>query len=427
MGAAMSEQSVSRRLFLQGASLATAGVLLPRRTSAATTGPNARLGVALIGLGGMGVEHLKWFAAQPDVRVVGLCDVDQGHLQGARANYPAECFATRDFRDLLGRGDIDAVVVATPDHWHGLTAIAAAKAGKHVYCEKPLCNSIAEGRALANAVEAAGVVLQTGSQERSNPGAKIARELIAAGKLGPVHTVRIQLPNAEPHLQEVANFTTPPPDSAPPPELDYDRWLGPAPSRAYNPKRCHFWWRFHSAYGGGEITDRGCHVIDLAHMILGLDATGPVEIKARGELPRGDFFDAFINFEFENRYAGGLRMIGANSGERGVQFEGDAGKLFVKVHGADLVADPASLLEGLTIPPAEHHAAHRRNFVDAAFGKGRVVAPVEAGHRTATVCHLNNIAMRLGKSFTWDPQSETASLAEVNALLSSKMREPWKV
>lgn len=423
----MSLHRVSRRRFLHGATLAAGGLLLPRGARAATTGPNSRLGVAFIGLGGMGSEHLNWFAAQSDVRVVGLCDVDREHLNAAQANAPNECFVTGDFRELIGRADVDAVVVATPDHWHALIAIAAAKAGKHVYCEKPLCNSIAEGRALADAVKAAGVFLQTGSQERSNPGAQIARELIAAGKLGAIHSVRVQLPNADPHLQEVANFTTPPADSDPPLQIDYDRWLGPAPSRAYNPKRCHFWWRFHSDYGGGEITDRGCHVIDLAHMILGLDATGPVEIKARGELPRGDFYDAFINFEFENRYADGLRVFGANRGERGLQIEGDVGKLFVKVHGADLIAEPANLLEGIAIPPAENHSAHRRNFLDAVFGKGSIAAPVEAGHRTATVCHLNNIAMRLGKGFTWDPNTETASLPEANALLGPTMREPWQL
>lgn len=417
--------SHSRRVFLQGSATLASSLAFGRVGFAA--GANERLGVAFIGLGGMGREHLNWYAAQPDTQVVGLCDVDSAHLKLAQAKAPADCFRTSDFRELIGRGDVDAVVVATPDHWHALTAIAAAKAGKHVYCEKPLCNSIAEGRALADAVKAAGVTLQTGSQERSNPGARIAQELITAGKLGKIHTVRIQLPNADEHLQQVVNFTSPPPDSAPPAGLDYDRWLGPAPSQAYNPKRCHFWWRFHSAYGGGEMTDRGCHVIDLAHMILGLDDTGPVEIKAHGVYPKGDFYDAFINFEFENRYADGLWMIGTNSGERGVQIEGDAGKLFVKVHGADLVAEPASLLDGITIPPAGNHNAHRRNFVDAVFGKGEVVAPVEAGHRTATVCHLNNIAMRLGQSFTWDPQTEKASLAEANAMLGPKMREPWKL
>ncbi len=415
----------SRRVFLQSSAALASSLALSRAGFGASA--NERLGVAFIGLGGMGSGHLDWFAQQGDVQVVGLCDVDESHLKAAQAKSPTDCFATPDFRELVGRDDVDAVVVATPDHWHALAAIAAAKARKHVYCEKPLCNSIAEGRALANAVQAAGVVLQTGSQERSNPGARTAQELIAAGKLGKIHTVRIQLPNSDPHLQEVANFTSPPPDCDPPAGLDYDRWLGPAPSRPYNPKRCHFWWRFHSAYGGGEITDRGCHVIDLAHMILGLDDTGPVEIKAHGEHPQGNFYDAFINFEFENRYANGLRMIGTNSGERGVQFEGEGGKLFVKVHGADLVAEPASLLAGISLPPAGDHAAHRRNFVDAVFGKGKVIAPVEAGHRTATVCHLNNIAMRIGKGFSWDPVTETASLAEANALLAPKMREPWKL
>jgi predicted dehydrogenase len=276
-------------------------------------------------------------------------------------------------------------------------------------------------------VTEADVVLQTGSHERSNPGAAIAKQVIGEGRLGKVRKVHIQLPAADAHLQEVANMTTPPPNSDTPPGLDYNFWLGPAPVKPYNPKRCHFWWRFHRDYGGGEMTDRGCHVIDLAHMIMGLDGTGPVKVSAKGQRPKNNFYDTFSTFEFTDTYADGLVMTGNNEGERGAMFEGTEGKLFIKVHGGELVADPVSLLDGISIAAPQHHAAHRRNFIDAIRNGTPVIAPVEAGHRTATVCHLNNIAMLLERDLEWDPVAEKTNDEEANGMLMRGMRAPWEV
>lgn len=415
-----------RRELLQGAA-AVAGAAAfsqPARWVKGSTAPNDRLGVASVGLGGMGRNHLKWCAGRDDIRIAALCDVDQRHLLAASADAP-DADAVHDFRDAIHRADVDAVVVATPDHWHALVTIAAAQAGKHVYCEKPLANSIGEGRAMADAVREAGVVLQTGSHERSNPGASVARRLVAEGKLGDVRLVRVHLPNSDQHLQEVENFTAPPPDSDPPKELDYDFWLGHTPVMPYNERRCHFWWRFHSNYGGGEMTDRGAHVIDLAHAILGLDATGPVRVEAKGRRPQGDFYDAFITFEFENHYANGLRIVGDNSGPRGLTLEGTEGKLFVAVHGCALKAAPASLLDGVELPRKDANATHRLNWLDGIRTGAALAAPAEAGHRTASACHLNNLAMRLGRGFEWDPQAERSSDDEVNAFLTPAMRPPW--
>jgi predicted dehydrogenase len=412
----------SRRDFLKHAT-ALAGVACtsPVWAGAATD----RLGVAFVGCGGMGGVHLGWALQQPDLRVAALCDVDANRLKNAAAQAP-DAFISGDFREVVGRDDVDVVFVVTPDHWHALVGIAAAKAGKHVYCEKPLTNSIGEGRALVNAVKDVGVILQTGSHERSNPGAAVAKQLVADGKLGEMKTVRIHLPNADAHQQEVENFTSPPPDTDPPAGLDYDFWLGHTPVMPYNEKRCHFFWRFHRAYGGGEITDRGAHVIDLAHMILGLDDTGPTRVHAVGTPPKGNFYDAFITFNFDNEYANGLRMIGNNSGQRGLTLEGTEGKLFVAVHGCALTAEPASLLEGITLPTIDANAAHKRTFIDAVrSGSGEVNAPVEAGYHTAVACHLNNLSMLTGKPFTWDPETEKSDSDEVNALLTPKMRAPW--
>lgn len=420
-----SDARASRRAFLSQSLAATAALLGGRRSRADQTSPNERLGLAVIGTGGMGSYHLDWFRQQDDVQVIAVCDVDRGHREQARAKAGPDCRAYRDYREVLELPQVDAVLIATPDHWHGLVAVAAARAGKHIYCEKPLTNSVGEGRAVCNAVKQAGVVLQTGSHERSSPGAHVARQLIADGRLGEIKHVSIHLPMVEPHLRSVAELASPPPSMPVPDGFDFDFWLGHTPPAPYTEKRCHFWWRFHSAYGGGEMTDRGAHVIDLAQMILNLDDTGPKSIEARGTAAAGGFFDAFIKFEFQNQYGNGLRMTGDNTGPRGARFHGSEGSLLVEVHGARLTADPPALLEGVTVPEAVPYDPHRRNFLDAVRHGTPVVAPAEAGHRTATICHLNNLALRLGRGFRWDPVVERTDDPQANDLLLPKMRVPW--
>ena len=421
----LESRTASRRVFLGRFAAACGASAVPRFVRAQPTAANERLGIGVIGTGGMGSSHLDWHLSRDDVRVVALCDVDQRHLDAARSKTGGKCPAFRDFRELLSRPDVDAVVIAAPDHWHGLIAVAAAQAGKHIYCEKPLTNSIAEGRAVCRAVKRAEVVLQTGSHERSSPGAQLARRLVESGRLGEIRRVRIHLPTNDPHLLEVKNLQAPPPEMPVPAELDYDFWLGHAPLAPYTEKRCHFWWRFHSAYGGGEMTDRGAHVIDLAQMILGRDDTGPVRIEAAGEVSPSGFYDAFLQFRFENRYPDGVVMTGDNTGPRGVLFEGAEGKLFVEVHGGALTAEPAALLEGFALSEGNPYELHRRQFLAAIRTGAAVAAPAEAGHRTATICHLNTLSLRLGRAFDWDPTTERSTDDEENARLPPHMRAPW--
>ncbi len=331
----------SRRTFLGHSLAATGALVAPRWLHGEPVPPSERIGMGFIGAGGMASHHMAWFHQQPDVHIAAVCDVDRRHLEDARSIVGDDCQYLDDFRELLDLPGIEAVLIATPDHWHGLAAVAAARRGKHIYCEKPLTNSVGEGRAVCDAVSKAGVVLQTGSHERSNPGARLAQQLVGEGRFGEIKEVHIQLPMDEPHLQEVANLVQAPPPLEVPDGLDYDFWLGHTPLVPYTEKRCHFWWRFHLAYGGGEMTDRGAHVIDLAQMILGLDDTGPVSFQAAGQAAASGFFDAFVKFQFENEYASGLRMIGNNNGPRGVRLVGTEGNLFVAVHGA---ASPPSRL-----------------------------------------------------------------------------------
>ena len=390
--------------------------------------PSERLNLGFIGLGGMGRGHLNDFRSRENVEVVALCDVDRRHLDGLKPSFGERGIDTyADYREMLADDKIDAVVIATPDHWHGLTAIAAARAGKDIYCEKPLTNSIGEGRALCEAVRQNNVILQTGSHERSNPGPNFAKQMIAEGKLGEIHTVRIQLPAADDHLKEVKAYHGTPDPMEVPEGLDFDFWLGHTPEVPYTERGCHFWWRFISAYGGGEMTDRGCHVIDLAQMILGNDQTGPTSINALGEPANPGLYDACLDFRFENRFANGLRMVGNNANPRGLWLEGSKGKLFIAVHGGALTAEPASLLDEVELPPARNHGEHRQIFLESVKSRKQPNAPVEAGHRTATICHLNNIALKLGRSFNWDPKTEQSDDAEVNSLITPTMRAPWSL
>jgi predicted dehydrogenase len=430
----------SRRRFLRqaaaGAATVAAPYVVPARVLGAegATLPSDRVVMGVIGTGGQGQYLLGEFMNEPDVQIVAVCDVDAAHLNPAIAmvndRYQnRDCQGFGDFRELLARDDLDAVAVVTPDHWHALISIAAAKAGKDVYCEKPLANSIGEGRAICNAVRDNNRILQCGSHERSNPNVRRACELVRSGRLGKIHTVRINLPCDEDHHRRIMAVKDVPPPMPVPAGFDFDFWLGHTPVVPYTEKRCHFGWRFILSYGGGEMTDRGAHIIDIAQLALGMDGAGPVEFAARGVASATSLFNAFFEYDFENVYANGARMIGTSrTGPRGVGFEGDSGKLFVHVHGGAMEAEPASLLqEGIADDEIQlgRTASHRRNFLDAVRSRTPPFATAEIGHRTATICHLNNIAMRIGRRFRWDPVAERTNDDEANALLTPTMRASW--
>lgn len=430
----MLDQQVNRREFLA----TTAAVALPHFVPASALGlqqksaPSDRITVGVVGTGGRGVGLINMFLNEKDVEILAVCDVDARHLQNGlqavRKRTSKECASYKDFRQLLDRKDIDAVVVATPDHWHGLISIAAAKAGKDIYCEKPLVNSVAEGRALCRAVQENKRILQTGSHERSTPSVRFACELVRNGLIGKVHTVRINLPCSDSHHQKARALKTVPPEEPIPEGFDYDFWLGPAAKAPYTPLRTHFWWRFILAYGGGEMTDRGAHIIDLAQLGLGTDDTGPVEIEAKGLQVAGSLYDVFWDYEFTNTYANGVRLIGSTATPRGLKFEGSDGWIFIHIHGGKLEAQPADLLKTDTSKlkvSLGRSPGHVRNFLDCVKSRKEPVAPAEVGHRTATICHLNNIAMRLGRKLKWDPLKEITNDSEANNYLRPHLRAPW--
>jgi predicted dehydrogenase len=388
------------------------------------------------------------------VQVVAVCDVDREYSanggerpfgrdpakkqveryyadQSATGAYKG-CAAYGDFRQLLARGDIDAVTVCTPDHWHGLISVAAAQAGKDIYCEKPLVNTISEGRAVCEAVNRFGRVLQTGSHERSNDSVRYACELVRNGRIGKLHTITVNMPNSDSHHLQILRTNQPEAVMPVPEGFDYDMWIGPTPKVAYTERRSHFWWRFILDYGGGEMTDRGAHIIDLAQFVNDTDGTGPVEISGKGAIaPGGGMFDAFMEYDFECKYANGVRLVGVSKGPRGLKIEGSEGWIFINIHGGRLEASSEKLLRE-QIRPSEIHVgrspSHHQNFIDAVRARELPFASAEIGQRTATICHLVNIAMLTGRKLVWDPvREQITNDAEANRMVTKPMRSPWNI
>jgi predicted dehydrogenase len=418
---------MSRRSFAGIAAAVAAPVFIPR----SAFGANDHINGAVIGNGNRGTDVLDGMLKDAGVRVIAVCDVDRSRRENTASKvhnkYGGEvkCDAYADYRELLDRKDIDAVGIATPDHWHALMACAAMKAGKDVYCEKPLTLTIAEGRAMAETARRYGRILQTGVQRRSNGAFRRICELAINGRVGPLKTIEIGLGcrPVEPH----------PWTPEPVPEgFDYDMWLGPAPSEPYHKDRCHYNFRFVRAYSGGEMTNIGQHFLDLAQWALGADAAGPVEIAAQGEYHDTGLWDTFHKFRVEYKYACGATVV-CTHGPVGIKFIGTEGWLAAPSWtNTPNQGEPASVLKSVIRPNEIHlhesHGDHIEDFMWAVRTRGRPSAPVEVGHRTVTVCHLGNIALTTGRTLRWDAaKEEFVGDAMANAMRSRPYRAPWRL
>lgn len=439
----MKTPRASRRQFLKTSAAASAVMASPLFVPAASSAADGKksagdkIQLACIGTGGKGRNNLARFMQFPDVQVVAVCDVDAKHADMAKTmvnkNYNnSDCKAFTDFRELLEMKGIDAVSIATPDHWHALTSIAAANAGKDIYCEKPLANSVGEGRAICDAVKNNDVILQCGSHERSNHRCRFAAELVRSGRIGKLETIRVMMPTEQQHHLQVKNWKGIPEAQPVPPGFDYDNWLGHTPLAPYHSRRCHFWWRFILAYGGGEMTDRGAHIIDIGQLAGDFDATGPVKFEATGTRNADSLYDAFMDYSFTNTYANGVKLIGECKGPRGIRFEGSDGWIFVHIHGGKLEASRPELLDMSQDLEVELGRVegdnHHRNFIDCVISRKAPFATAEIGHRTATICHLNNIAMTTGETLEWDPVKEVITNSKAaSKLLTPEMRKPWSL
>ena len=338
------------------------------------------------------------------------------------------CATFTDFRHLLDRKDIEGVVITPPDHWHAIPTIAACQAGKHVYCEKPLSLFVTEGRRMVEAARAHNVVVQCGSQQRSSPQFRLAAELFRSGALGTPQEVRVGIPKV--------NFDTMPvADSDPPPELDYDFWLGPAPLRPYNKNRVHYLFRFFWDYSGGQMTNFGAHDLDITQLALGMDESGPRTISGTAEYHPEGWFEVPMKCRLTYEYENGVKVLLGQQQDDikgGITFTGSAGTLSVSRNKIESnppeIAQQAIKERGtkLGFGPAtdDHHA----NWMECIKSGARPNADVEIGHRSATVCHLGNIAARTGKTIEWDPVAETITNdAEAAKMLSRPYRAPWKL
>jgi len=413
---------IARRQFLKGiAAGAGAAWIAPSILGNRVLGANERIVIGHIGVKNQGMTNLKRLIQN----TAAVCDVDEEVLRKAnsevtRRNIPCEGY--KDFRQLLARKDIDAVVTSTPDHWHALIVVRACEAGKDVYCEKPLTLTIAEGRAMVEAARKYKRIVQTGSQQRSDGKFRLGCELVRSGRIGKVKRVLVGIAGV--------NFNGPAvPDSDPPPELDYDFWLGPAPDRPYNVNRVHYNFRFFWDYSGGQITNWGAHHGDIAQWGLGMDSSGPIEIEGTAKYHAQKWYEVPQWFEVRYAYANGVVLICGMSQPGGTTFEGTEGK--IHVNRGVLESDPKEII-GKPLGPGDVHLYeskdHHDNWLECIKSRKLPICDVEIGHRSATVCHLGNIAIRSERKIRWDPEKEEiAGDADAAKMVSKAYRAPWKL
>jgi predicted dehydrogenase len=430
-----------RRTFLKGSG---GGALALSAAQQARPAASDKVVLGLIGVGVRGRDHhLKKLLKHPRVEIAAICDVDRNHADLAAQLVMKEKsrkpLLYSDFRELLDRRDIDAVVISTPDHWHSIVGIQSMEAGKDVYCEKPLTLFIEEGRRMVQVAREYGTVVQVGSQQRSDWRFRQAVELVRANRIGRLTMVTAHLGN--PGTTQGA-FIHPgewEPVETPPVELDWNMWLGPAPYKDYSPNRCHFEFRYYLDHSGGRITDWGAHHNDIAQWVLGMDESGPVKIQGQGGFNKVGPYDYAGLMEVHYEYANGVELVTENEGGNGVRFHGSNGWIFVTrmkleasdpeilkapVAGADTRAyDERNRNE--EIPGTDDH---HNNWLDCIRTRKRCVADIETGHRSATLCHLGNIAMRLGRPLRWDPaKEEFLNDPAANILKGKPMRAPWSL
>lgn len=415
-----------RRSFLRRAAVAAGFAAFPTIVPARAFGAAERVRLGFIGVRNRGSQNLEAFLKQDTAEVVALCDVDREVLAGAREKVEKRLGHTLttagDYRRLLEAPGIDAIVVSTPDHWHALQTIDACNAGKDVYCEKPLSLTITEGKAMVATARHANRIVQTGSQQRSDAKFRLACELVRNGRLGRLRTVKVGLPEV--------NFAGPAvADSAPPAGLDYDFWLGPAPLKPYNEKHVHYLFRFFWDYSGGQMTNFGAHHLDIAQWALGRDDSGPVRIEGSATYHPEKWYEVPMTSRITYTYDDGVKVLcEQGTGARGgCTFEGTEGTLYVtrgkiEANPKEALAEP--LRSGdVRLEVSDDHYAH---FLDCVKTRHKPITDVSIGHRSATVCHLGNIAARVGRPLTWDPVKETiVGDTEALAMLARPYRAPW--
>jgi len=439
----MKNKKTTRRDFLKKSALAAAGLVsAPHFIPSSVLGrngisPSNKITIGCVGYGMMGGGNTNSFLNLPDTKVVAMCELDDYFMQQGVEDINSyyenkDCATYHDFRELLLRDDIDVISIAVPDHWHAILSIAAAKAGKDIYGEKPLSHSLSEGRAICDAISRYGRIWQTGSWQRSISNFRFACELVRNGRIGNVHTVEVGLPAGHFDFGGTAGQEAP---IEPPDILDYDFWLGPAPYAPYAPARVHKNWRWHLDYGGGQLLDWIGHHCDIAHWGMDLDHTGPVEIFGVGEYPEKGLWNTATRYRVDTKYKNGLKMVIAGGhddvcgGGTGTKWIGEEG--WIHVDRGFIDANPKSLLKEKFGPNDIHlfkSPGHHRNFINCVKSRKQTITPCEVAHRSATPGHLGQISMLLGRKINFNPDTEEIIGDETAArMMSSSYRAPWHI
>lgn len=459
-----SKKSFNRREFIKTSVAGAIGgsIIVPTIVPSTVFGasaPSNKINIAAIGLGRISRSHdmpetMKYDAA----RIIAVCDIDSKRLKEGKhyvEGYYAEKTGKKnyvdvvmypDFRELLLNRNIDAVLVSTPDHWHSIPAMEAAKAGKDIYLQKPASLTITEGRALSDTINRTGRILQIGSQQRSaNPWPQFKRacELVRNGRIGKIHTIKIGLPGDPSGPEEL--------EMPIPGNLNYDMWLGSTPDVYYTEKRIHpqedysrpGWLRCEQ-FGAGMITGWGAHHVDTAHWGMGTEFTGPIEVEAEADFPTSGLWNVHGSFNVKAKYANGVNMYISGDNPNGVRFEGSEGWIFVtRGNYAVTASDPVSndnnrksldasdpKILSSEIGKDEIHLYHSEeqhgNWLDCIKSRKQPVAPAEVGHRSCSACLVSHIAMKLPGKLYWDPMTEKfLDNEKANSMLSRPMRNPW--
>jgi predicted dehydrogenase len=435
---------MGRRRFLGLAGAAASAIALPTFIPASALGragrpaPSDRITVGIVGWGMIAPQNTRGLMALPDCQVVASCNIDTGHLQksldAVNENYGnKDCQPYHDYRKMFARKDIDAVMIAVPDHWHELIAIEAAKQGKDIYGEKPLAKTIAEQQAIVKAVQQHGRIWQTGSWQRSTGSFHKAAELVRNGYIGKVTSVEVGLPSGHTDFGKDKEKNKP---IKPPPELDYETWIGPSKMVPYIPCQSHLNWRWNYNTGGGQLMDWVGHHVDIAHWGLGFDTNGPYEVEGHGEFPPRDaVWNTCTKFRIECKYPDDIHMTiagGHDDIKMGTKWIGTDGWVYVNRGAFDASKEDWVDMKELPYDDVKirlHRSTnHYRNFIDCVKNRQPTITPVEVAHHSAIPGHLGLISMMTGRKIRWDvAKEEIIADSAASALMTRHYRRPYHI
>lgn len=435
---------MGRRRFIGLTGAAGAAIALPTFIPSSALGlgdkpaPSERITVGIVGWGMIAPQNTTGLMKLNDCQVVASCNIDKNHLQKSLEAVNGfyqnnDCKPYHDYREMLARKDIDAVMIAVPDHWHELIAVEAAKRGKDIYGEKPLAKTIAEQQAIVRAVQKHGCIWQTGSWQRSTGSFHKAAEIVRNGLIGKITRVEVGLPSGHTDFGHDAEKTTP---TKPPPELDYNTWIGPSKMVPYIQCQSHLNWRWNYNTGGGQLMDWVGHHVDIAHWGLGFDTNGPYEVEGHGEFPpKNAIWNTCIKYRVECKYPNDIHMTiagGYDEIKMGTKWIGTDGWVYVNRGAFEASKEEWNDIKELPYDDVKirlHRSTnHYRNFIDCVKSRQPTIAPVETAHHSTIPGHLGLISMLVGRKLSWDAQKEEIfNDREATALMTRHYRWPYRI